>query len=63
MSASDVVLAKSGTTALECMFAKRAMSVFYKISKLNYLFYKLLPIKKITRISMPNWLANKDIVP
>lgn len=58
--ASDVVLTKSGTSTLECMLAKCPMIVIYKVKKITYFFLK--HFIKIPFISLPNILANKEIV-
>lgn len=58
--ASDVVLTKSGTITLECMLAKCPMIVGYKINKATYFLLKFF--LKTPFISLPNILANKNIV-
>jgi lipid-A-disaccharide synthase len=59
--AADVVLAKSGTTTLECMLYKKPMVVFYKVSFMNYCLAKCLI--SLSYFALPNLLAGKALVP
>lgn len=61
MAASDVVLVASGTATLEVMLHKKPMVVVYKTNYLTYLIIKM--IIQVPYISLPNLLANKEIVP
>ena len=61
MEASDVVLLASGTTALEAMLLKKPMVVSYKLGALTYRIFSLLV--KTSFVSIPNLLANKQLVP
>ena len=61
MEASDVVLLASGTTALEAMLLKKPMVVSYKLGALTYRIFSLLV--KTPFVSIPNLLANKQLVP
>ena len=61
MEASDVVLLASGTTAFEAMLLKKPMVVSYKLGALTYRIFSLLV--KTPFVSIPNLLANKQLVP
>ena len=63
MMASDLVLLASGTAALEAMLAKRPMVVAYRIAHLTYWVVKALGLLKVTRYSLPNALAGRQLVP
>jgi lipid-A-disaccharide synthase len=63
MMASDLVLLSSGTAALEAMLAKRPMVVAYRIAHLTYWVVKALGLLKVTRYSLPNALAGRQLVP
>jgi lipid-A-disaccharide synthase len=61
IAASDVVWAKSGTTALEVALHGKPMLVFYRADWLSYWIF--LAFKRVQKISLPNLLAGKTIVP
>ncbi|MBL7481644.1 lipid-A-disaccharide synthase [Legionella bononiensis] len=61
MAAADVVLAKSGTTTLEAMLLKKPMVVAFKWGALTHAL--IAPQLKIPFISLPNLLANRELVP
>ena len=61
MTAADVVLIASGTTALEALLLKRPMVIGYKIAWLSYVI--LLRLVKTPFIGLPNLLAGKLLVP
>ncbi len=60
MAMSDLVLLASGTATLEAMLLNRPMVVVYKLNKISYKIAKKLV--KIPYISLPNILAEKQIV-
>ncbi len=61
MQAADAVLLTSGTATLEAMLLSKPMLVSYKVSRLTaYLARGRL---KVTHFSLPNLLANDNVVP
>lgn len=61
MRAADVVILASGTATLEAMLLRRPMIVCYRMARLNWwLASRLVRVK---RVSLPNLLADKDLVP
>lgn len=60
MQAANAILLASGTATLEALLLKKPMLVAYKMSALSlWIFRKLLKIKQY---SLPNLLAQKEIV-
>lgn len=63
MIAADAVLVTSGTAALEAMLAKRPMVVAYRLAVLTYWIVIRLRLMKVSRYSLPNVLADRELVP
>lgn len=63
MITSDVVLLASGTAALEAMLAKRPMVIGHRISPTTYRIVKLFGLLKSHFVSLPNVLADRELVP
>lgn len=61
MAASDLVLLASGTATLECLLFGRPMVVVYKLHWLTFLIVSWMI--KIPYKSLPNILANREVVP
>lgn len=61
MAAADVVLMASGTTTLEAMLLKKPMVVAYKMAGLTFAI--LSRLITVPFVSLPNLLANKELVP
>lgn len=61
LSVSDALILASGTVALEAAVYNTPMIISYKGPALFYLIY--LAVRCIDRVSLPNIIANKDIVP
>ncbi|CAM6004036.1 unnamed protein product [Sphagnum balticum] len=61
ISAADLVWAKSGTTSLEVTLLGKPMLVFYRGDWLSYFIF--LGFKRVRRVSWPNLLAGKALVP
>lgn len=61
VSASYIVIAKSGTVTLETAILEKPAVVFYKVNNLSYLLAKLLV--NVRFISLPNILLNDCVYP
>ena len=63
MIAGNAVLLASGTAALEAMLAKRPMVIGHRISPTTYRIVKAFGLLKSRFVSLPNVLANRELVP
>ncbi len=61
LSVSDALILASGTVALEACLYKTPMIIAYRGPKLFYWIYLL--VRCIKRVSLPNIIADKEIVP
>ncbi|MBV1959546.1 MAG: lipid-A-disaccharide synthase [Pseudomonadales bacterium] len=61
MTASNVILMASGTAALEGMLLKRPMVVAYQLSAVS--FFILSRMVNVDYVSLPNLLADAEVVP
>lgn len=61
MAASDVVLAASGTAALEAALLRKPLIVAYKVSRLSYWLARR--VASTPYVSMPNILVAGPLVP
>ena len=61
LSASDALILASGTVALEASLYKTPMIISYKGPWLFYMLYLL--VRCIKKVSLPNIITGKDIVP
>jgi lipid-A-disaccharide synthase len=61
MSVGDLQWTKSGTTTLEATLYGKPMIVYYRADWLSYLLF--LAFKRVKRVSWPNLLAGKTLVP
>jgi lipid-A-disaccharide synthase len=62
MSAADAMLMASGTATLEALLLKKPMIFAYRISAITHWILKTFKVMKIKYFSMPNLLAQKQIV-
>ncbi|HEX4299819.1 MAG TPA: lipid-A-disaccharide synthase [Gammaproteobacteria bacterium] len=63
LGAADAVLLASGTAALEALLLRCPMVVAYKVSSLTYNVVMGLGLLKIKNVSLPNLLAERELVP
>ena len=63
MAAADVVVLASGTATLEVMLVNRPMVVCYRLAGTTYRMFKWLKLLITPYISLPNILANEELVP
>ena len=63
MGAVDVALIASGTATLEAMLCRCPMVVAYRVTASTYAMVKGLRLLRIKHVSIPNLLANSEIVP
>jgi lipid-A-disaccharide synthase len=63
ISASNLVITKSGTSTLEAALYKKPTVVIYKMPTISYLFLKLLNVVKTEFAALPNILLEKEIFP
>ena len=61
LEAANFVFLASGTAALEAMLYKKPMVMAYKLGSVNFLIGRLFI--KIRRFSLPNILADDDLIP
>lgn len=61
MSIADAILIASGTATLEATILQKPMVVAYKMASLTYAIYSRMV--KARYISLPNLLANEELVP
>lgn len=63
MCAADTLLLASGTATLEALLLKTPMVVAYVLSPGNYALARSLNLIKTDHVSMPNLLAERELVP
>lgn len=63
LAASTVVLTASGTASLEATLMKRPMVVAYILSGLTHRIYRLLGLRHLPHVALPNLLAGRELFP
>ena len=63
ISASDLVITKSGTSTLQAALHKKPMIVVYRMSNATYYFLKIFNLVKTKYAALPNILFDDEIVP
>jgi lipid-A-disaccharide synthase len=63
LAASELVICASGTVTLEAMLINRPMVVVYRFNHLSYAIGRSLRLFKSRYFSLPNILANAELVP
>lgn len=63
MGAADAVLLASGTAALEAMLLGCPMAVAYRLSPITHAFIRGFGLLKVPYVSLPNLLADRELVP
>jgi lipid-A-disaccharide synthase len=63
ISASNLVITKSGTSTLESALYKKPTVVIYRMPTISYLFLKLLNVVKTEFAALPNILLEKEVFP
>ena len=63
LGAATLVLTASGTASLEATLIKRPMVVAYVLSGSTHLLYRLLGLRKLPNVALPNLLAGRELFP
>ncbi len=63
LQAADAVIVASGTAALEAALARKPMLVAYRLNALTYWLARRLGLLKARFFSLPNKLAERELVP
>ncbi|MBC8225607.1 MAG: lipid-A-disaccharide synthase [Gammaproteobacteria bacterium] len=63
ISASNLVITKSGTSTLQAALHKKPMIVVYRMSNATYYFLKIFNLVKTKYAALPNILFDEEIVP
>ena len=63
ISASDLVITKSGTSTLQAALHKKPMIVIYRMSNATYYLLKIFNLVKTKYAALPNILFDDEIVP
>ncbi len=60
---ANAAVIASGTATLEALMAKVPMVVVYRTARLSYFIWRTLGLLKLKRVSLPNILADRELVP